>query len=117
MKTKLQSLASLLALCSLLFAPCFLTGCATGGPVDDSGLIQTILNQVVPADFVGDLKVDHTGHYFGTTITFNINLKGLSKANGHWTWKEGGYTRSGVFSNGGIMLIPSKAPEQDSKPQ
>ena len=58
MKTKLHPLVSLLALCSLLLAPCFLTGCATG-KVDDSGLIQTVLDVMVPADFHGDLQANN----------------------------------------------------------
>lgn len=94
-------------LVALVASLCF-TGCATGGPVADSSLIQTVLDQVVPAAFEGDLRVDHTGHYFGTTITFNVDLKGLKKADGRWTWVSGGYTRSGVFSNGGITLTPTK---------
>ena len=112
MNTKTKSIASLLALCSLLLVSSFLTtGCATGGAVGDSSLIQTVLDQVVPANFEGDLRVDHTGHYFGTTITFNVDLKGLKKADGRWTWVSGGYTRSGVFSNGGITLTPKSGPQ------
>ncbi len=96
-------LVGLMALClSLAF-----TGCATGGPVADSGLIQTVLDQVVPANFEGDLNVHHTGHYAGTTISFDIDIKGLKKVNDHWTWVSGGYTRSGIFSNGGLTLTPT----------
>ena len=101
MKTRIL-IAGLVA----LFASILFTGCATGGPVNDSALIQKVLDQVVPPSFEGDLRVDHTGHYFGTTVSFNVDLKGLRKEGDQWKWDAGGYTRSGVFSNGGITLTP-----------
>lgn len=104
----LRPLAAVLAIIGAICLAC-LTGCAAGGAVDDSSLIQKVLDQVVPANFEGDLHVDHTGHYFGATITLKVDLRGLKKTGDRWTWASGGYTRSGVFSNGGIELTPKVA--------
>lgn len=85
-----------------LIASLFVTGCK-----DESALVQQALNQILPDTFEGELTGQHAGHYFGASVSFTFNFKGLKKVNGKWTWTEGGYTRTGVFSNGGITLKPA----------
>ncbi len=83
------------------------TGCATAGSIPDSAFVQTVLNQVLPPGFEGDLQGNHDGFYFGTSIHLTIDLHGLKKVGDKWTWTSGGYTRSGFFSTGGIKLTPT----------
>jgi hypothetical protein len=101
MNTRSTILRGLVAVCLLLASLCF-TGCK-----DEPALIQQALNQILPDNFEGELTGSHAGHYFGASVSFSFNFKGLKKVNGKWTWTEGGYTRTGVFSNGGITLKPS----------
>ncbi len=97
MKTTRLLLAGLIALCaSLLF-----TGCK-----DENAIIQNTLNQILPAGFEGDLKGNHDGFYFGVSVHLDVDMRGLKKVNGQWTWSEGGYKRSGFFSTGGVTLSP-----------
>jgi hypothetical protein len=83
----------------------FFGGCATfKEQVDDAGLIQTVLNNILPDDYTGGLEGRHDGYYFGTSVHLEFDLHGLQKKAGRWVWKSGGYERKGFFSQGGIRL-------------
>jgi len=102
----MKKMLSLLILAVL--ATGFMTGCASS-TLGDSQVIQSVLNDVLPPGFEGDLVGNHDGFYFGTSVHLNVDLHGLKKdASGQWTWRSGGYKRDGFFSTGGITLTPNK---------
>ena len=96
MKTQIKVRLFLSGLC--LAVAFGVGGCATGGAIPDSAFIQTILNQVLPPDFEGDLEGNHDGFYFGTSVHLSVDLRGLKKVGDRWTWTAGGYKRDGFFS-------------------
>ncbi len=88
------------ALGLIVFFAGFGAGCVSSGASDHAALIQSILNETVPADFRGDTHLEHKNSYFNVTI----DAGDLHKENSQWTWAWLTYKRNGLISYGIITL-------------
>ncbi len=114
MKIKPHRIAALFTVICLLTSVLCFSGCATANSSDPmiTQVIQKALDEILPPDFEGDFEGNHDGFYFGTSVHLKVDLKGLKKVDGRWTWRAGGYNRSGFFSTGGVKLTPKSQVNQ-----
>lgn len=94
----------LLGLICLVLQP----GCVSASSATaDAGLLQGVLDKVLPADFNGPAHVSHRNAYFDITI----DAGGLHRTEKGWTWTWLTYERNShfpIWSSSGVVTLGTK---------